>query len=90
MLCLAICAAPSSAEEPTLRDRVALYRFQPTPRPPVDSLEQQKAFLYRDQLLSQRRQLERSRSRGGVDASYLRQLGRTSRELDRVDQMLGR
>lgn len=60
MLCLAICAVPPSAEEPTLQDRAVPYRFQPTPGPPVDSLEPQKAILYHDQLLSQRRQLERS------------------------------
>ena len=69
---------------------IAPYRYPAPTNRPLDSLEQQKALGYRNELEAQRLQLERNRSSRTFDPQGLRKLGDTNRELGRVDRFLQR
>jgi hypothetical protein len=72
----------------------APYRFSPAPSRPLDSLEQQKAYSYRNELSAQQRGMltERTLSRdsGGNVASFLRRQGDLTQESSRIDGVLQR
>jgi len=70
---------------------IAPYRFLAPTNGPLNSLEQQKALAYRNELEAQRLRLERNQSSKTFDLQGLRRLSDdTNRELGRVDQLLQR
>lgn len=79
--------APMAEELPSA---IASYRYLSPVEGPFDSLEQQKAFAYRNELAAQRRLFERSRTPAGGAASELRSQGELNREIDRIDRLLMR
>jgi hypothetical protein len=72
----------------------APYRYSPAPTRPLDSLEQQKAYSYRNNLSAQQRGMltdrTLNRNSDGNAASQLRRQGELSRESGRMDHVLQR
>ena len=73
---------------------IAPYRYAPPPSAPLDSLEQQKAYGYRNELSAQQRSTETDRVLNRDSdvnaASRLRSDGALSRETNRIDTLLQR
>ena len=72
----------------------APYRYSPAPTRPLDSLEQQKAYSYRNELSAKQRGMltERTLSRDSGDnaASFRRRQGELTGESSRMDRVLQR
>ncbi len=84
---LPIRAASLAEERPS---PIAPYRYTSPPTGTLDSLEQQKAFSYRNELAAQRRLQQLNRMPGTGAASSLRSQGDLNRETRRIDQVLQR
>jgi hypothetical protein len=85
------------AQQAPAQDRpsaIAPYRFTPAPAERLGSLEQQKAYSYRNQLSAQQRSMELDRvlvrEPNANAASRLRSQGELSRESHRIDGVLQR
>ena len=66
---------------------IAPDRYQTPLRKPADTVEQQGAYAYRNELLSQQRRMELSPS-NRFGASELRRSGEINREINRIDRLL--
>ena len=73
---------------------IAPYRYTAPPSAPLDSLERQKAYSYRNELSAQQRSMEMDRALNRnpdvTAASRLRSEGELSRESNRIDSVLQR
>jgi hypothetical protein len=67
---------------------IAPYRYTSPSSGPLDSLEQQKALSYRNDLKAQQRLQQLDRKSSASTASELRSQGDLNRETSRIDQML--
>ena len=83
--------AAAAQDEPL---SIAPYRYSPAPTRPLDALEQQKAYSYRNQLSAQQRSMltDRTVNRSSKSnaASFLRRQGELTRESGRMDHVLQR
>lgn len=86
-MALLIGPAPMAQEQPS---PIAPYRYTSPPAGALDSLEQQKAFSYRNKLSAQQRLMELNRTPRAGAASQLRSQGELNREIDRMDHVLQR
>ncbi|HXV23965.1 MAG TPA: hypothetical protein VED46_06880 [Alphaproteobacteria bacterium] len=69
---------------------IAPYRYTSPPTGALDSLEQQKALSYRNELAAQRRLQQLDSTPQAGTAAQLRSQGDLNRETNRIDQMLQR
>lgn len=86
-MALLIGPAPMAQERPS---PIAPYRYTSSPAGALDSLEQQKAFSYRNKLSAQQRLMEQNRAPRAGAASQLRSQGELNREIGRMDRVLQR
>jgi hypothetical protein len=85
-------AQPAAAQDRPIS--AAPYRYSPAPTRPLNSLEQQKAYSYRNELSAQQRGMltdrTLNRDSGGNAASFLRRQGELTGESSRMDRVLQR
>ena len=85
-------AQPAAAQDRPIS--TAPYRYSPAPTPPLDSLEQQKAYSYRSELSAHHRGMvtdpTMNPSSGRNAATFLRSQSELTRESSRMDRVLQR
>jgi hypothetical protein len=70
------------------RNILAPFRFQ-SPAEKLDSIDRDRAIIYRNQLQRQERELEHAQAQGRLDSLGRRQQLDTQSELDRMNEVLG-